>query len=292
MALETLPPFVTFLLPIPRLSRRKRPLSAACSSSTSSFSCDSALSASSTSNTTPNSSTTGSSLTVSTFDNPSSCYSSSSSLQIRNSLSDPKSTPVRLTSRYPSTLRCLKCSTDFAYTSQILSKGFTGRLGRAFLVAPPPQPPFVPSFPPKPRPKAELVNTRIEQPMSRELITGWHVVADVSCVVCATVVGWKYIHTREESQQYKIGKVILERERVCVGGTWEDEETLDGQEAVNRVGTVEEWAYQESESAIQFDSGDEEECESLFSGVWDRDVVARRRGKKPSKKKNGKDKAT
>ncbi|RKF56543.1 putative yippee family protein [Erysiphe neolycopersici] len=290
MTQETLPPFVTFLIPVPRLFRHKRPHSTTCSSSTSSFSCDSTLSASSTSIITPNTSSTGSSLTESTFDSPSS-RNSSSSLQIRTSQSDPTSTPIHLTSRYPSTLRCLKCSTDFAYTSQILSKGFTGRLGRAFLVAPPPQPPFVPSFPPKPRPKAELVNTRIEQPMSRELMTGWHVVADVSCLVCATVVGWKYIYTREESQQYKIGKIILERERVCVSGTWEDEETLEGQEAVDRAGMMEEWAYQESESAIEFDSGDEEECESLFLGVWDRDVVARRRSKK-NKKKNGKDKAT
>ncbi|KAI6248038.1 hypothetical protein HI914_03392 [Erysiphe necator] len=292
MALDALPPFVTFLLPTPRFPYRKHSPSLS-NGSTLNSSCHSTSSfpSPSTPNTTPISSATGSSLTVSPCESSSSCNLPCSSLETKKSPSSSSLTSIRLTRRYPSTLRCLKCSTDLAYTTQILSKGFTGRLGRAFLVAPPPQPPFVPSFPPKPRPKAELVNTRIEQPMSRELITGWHVVADVSCIVCATVVGWKYIEAREDSQRYKVGKVILERERVCVSGTWEDIETFEAQETDSKVGAIKEWAYQESDSNIQFDSEDEEERESLFSGVWDRDVVARRRSKKLAKKKNGKEKA-
>lgn len=39
------------------------------------------------------------------------------------------------------------------------------------------------------------------------------------------------------------------------------------------------------EDVVVFDSEDEEECEDLFSGVWDATVVARRRKRKVSARK-------
>lgn len=83
--------------------------------------------------------------------------------------------------------------------------------------------------------------------------------------------------THEDSQRYKIGKVILERERVCVGGCWEDEEVAGDMKVKNDAEVLSEWEDKRLHSAIEFDSGDEEECERLFAGVWDREVVARRR---------------
>ncbi|CCU81547.1 unnamed protein product [Blumeria hordei] len=266
MTTDSRPPFVTFLLPTIRFPFRQCHTSLASSSSTTLTS--RSTSPFHSSDLTPNTSPSNS--TVNIVPNT----------PLAPSIAEP-SNPT-LTQLHPSTLRCLSCSTDFAFTTQILSKNFTGRLGRAYLVSPPQPPPFVPSFPPKPRPKAELVNTRTGRPTSRELLTGMHLVADVSCLICATVVGWKYLDAREDAQRYKIGKIILERERVCIGGCLEDE----GRDKTRRSsylhilkggGECQKSSMSNQESEIQFDSEDEEECESLFTGTWDREVVARRR---------------
>lgn len=45
--------------------------------------------------------------------------------------------------------------------------------------------------------------------------------SDVSCALCGSVLGWKYIAAEEEAQRYKIGKYILETKRVVVGSEWE-----------------------------------------------------------------------
>ncbi|CRK35816.1 hypothetical protein BN1708_016471, partial [Verticillium longisporum] len=37
------------------------------------------------------------------------------------------------------------------------------------------------------------------------LVTGWHVVADITCAVCHAKLGWKYVDAREEAQKYKVG---------------------------------------------------------------------------------------
>lgn len=117
--------------------------------------------------------------------------------------------------------------------------------------------------------KRDLLNIRVGRSVTRELLTGTHVVADVSCIVCATVLGWKYVDAREAGQMYKIGKFILETKRVVMGVCWED----GGVEANGEVG-------KEEEGVVVFDSEDEEECEELFAGVWDEGVVAKRRGRK------------
>lgn len=43
------------------------------------------------------------------------------------------------------------------------------------------------------------------------MITGRHVVRDVLCKKCNTVIGWMYEYAFDKSQAYKEGKVILER---------------------------------------------------------------------------------
>jgi hypothetical protein len=112
--------------------------------------------------------------------------------------------------------------------------------------------------------------------VNRELLTGAHVVADVSCVICQTVLGWKYVDAKEQGQRYKIGKFILETKRVVVEVIWED---MSGSSKEDR--DIENMdAENGDEGAILFDEDDEDECEDLFAGVWDRDVVAKRRGKR------------
>ncbi|OIW23520.1 yippee-like protein, partial [Coniochaeta ligniaria NRRL 30616] len=88
---------------------------------------------------------------------------------------------------------CGTCAADLALGAQIVSKGFTGRYGRAFLLD-----------------DGELLNIKIGSRENRQLVTGAHVVADISCAVCGTKVGWKYVQATEAAQKYKEGKFILE----------------------------------------------------------------------------------
>jgi hypothetical protein len=46
------------------------------------------------------------------------------------------------------------------------------------------------------------------------MTTGLHTVRDLYCIACSTTVGWKYDKAFEESQRYKEGKFILERQLI------------------------------------------------------------------------------
>jgi len=140
------------------------------------------------------------------------------------------------------------------------------------------------------KPETELTNTRTGRHVNRELLTGTHVVADVNCIICGTVLGWKYVDAKEAAQKYKIGKFILEMKRVVVAAGWEDGTREN--ETVNDLGLeimeVEAGKCQEedeSEGDIVFDSEDEDECDDLFAGVWDAEVIAKRRGRRVVRKK-------
>lgn len=151
---------------------------------------------------------------------------------------------ARLSRPLPDVLRCTTCGTDVAYGLQVVSKGFTGRHGRALLVSPP-LPSSTPSCPGPPlstssptgsvasppnsssysslaRDGANLINVTVGAPEKRSLVTGMHVVADITCATCGVKIGWKYVDAREEAQKYKVGKFILETERVALHRTWED----------------------------------------------------------------------
>ena len=126
----------------------------------------------------------------------------------------------------------------------------------------------------------DLINTRTGWSVNRELLTGAHVVADVMCSICDTVLGWKYVDAKEHEQKYKIGKFILETKRVVMGVRWEDGGVGEGE------GEVEEGKIEElSGDVVVFDSEDEDECEDLFAGVWDPEVVAKRRGRRVARRR-------
>ncbi|KAF5026161.1 hypothetical protein F66182_1725 [Fusarium sp. NRRL 66182] len=170
-----------------------------------------------------------------------------------------KSEKGRLSRTSPNTLRCATCSADIAFASQVISKGFTGRYGRAFLVAPPALP----------APQT-LNNIRVGKSENRQLVTGWHVVADINCGSCSTKLGWKYVDAKEQGQKYKVGKFILEVERVVTYRSWEDAVSMDAIQTakVDKQGEEEE---------VVFDSDDEDECEDIFAGTWDPEAVGERR---------------
>ena len=102
-------------------------------------------------------------------------------------------------------------------------------------------------------------------------MTGWHIVADITCGICSTKLGWKYVDAKEEGQKYKVGKFILEVERVVTYRSWED--TAD--DDVTYMSELDK----HNEDEIVFDSDDEDECEDIFAGTWDPEVVGRRRSR-------------
>ncbi|KAJ6902277.1 hypothetical protein NC651_019915 [Populus alba x Populus x berolinensis] len=57
-------------------------------------------------------------------------------------------------------------------------------------------------------------NVFVGEKEERMMITGLHTVADIFCVGCGSIVGWKYETAHERSQKYKEGKSVLERFKV------------------------------------------------------------------------------
>ncbi|KAF8309490.1 yippee-like protein [Clavulina sp. PMI_390] len=74
----------------------------------------------------------------------------------------------------------------------MVSRAFTGQYGRAYLFD-------------------YVVNVDHGDPVNRAMTTGEHVVRDIYCTRCGTMVGWKYDKAYVDNQRYKEGKFILER---------------------------------------------------------------------------------
>jgi len=100
-------------------------------------------------------------------------------------------------------------------------------------------------------------------------------------VVCNAVLGWKYVSASEPAQRYKIGKFILETKRVVGSSSWEDIDVTG--EYFEEVAMSKE--EENGRGYVVFDSEDEDECEDLFAGVWDAEVVQKRRSRKVNKRK-------
>ncbi|EXJ90813.1 hypothetical protein A1O1_03918 [Capronia coronata CBS 617.96] len=205
-------------------------------------------------------------------------------------------------------IQCAKCSTDLCLTSQIISRGFTGRHGRAYLVQGTTSHIRTTT--------TALPNTFLNKPIPRNLVTGQHIVSDISCAICGSNLGWKYVQASEESQKYKVGKFILETKKIRMNVSWENKADDDddgrdhlgvgvgvqmyhevlplpprdlktlahppagrtgrdasssGAAATARGGGVDD---------LEFDSQDEDECEDLFAGVWSPELAADRRQRK------------
>ncbi|KAM3413495.1 Protein yippee-like 1 [Cercospora zeina] len=200
---------------------------------------------------------------------------------------------------HASHLRCARCLSDLALSSQIISKGFTGRHGRAYLVAPSTSAISASSIPTSSHMTAKarndalpnLPNTYTHKPVPRQLVTGAHTVGDISCSQCGSVLGWKYIHAEDESQKYKIGKFILETKRVCRSSTWETTDTVDEAGLLDDV-RRDTMRRRSSAAAcppselpipredLEFDSEDEDEREALFLGMWTPQLAGRIRTQK------------
>ncbi|KGO43839.1 Yippee-like protein [Penicillium expansum] len=170
-------------------------------------------------------------------------------------------------------LRCAGCASHLCWTSQIISKGFTGRHGRAYLVSAEPVATAV-SVSASSSPTASLPNTILQRPVPRQLVTGAHTVSDVSCTFCDSVLGWKYVAAEEESQRYKVGKFILETKKIAASSCWESPPGVDRTMQADHPYEIES-----GPADTEFDSQDEDECEDLFAGIWSPGLAARRRNR-------------
>ncbi|CAA7389895.1 unnamed protein product [Spirodela intermedia] len=90
---------------------------------------------------------------------------------------------------------CLHCQSHLALYEDIVSKDFHSRHGKAYLFN-------------------TVVNARVGRQEERLMTTGMHTVADIFCIGCGSLLGWKYVAAHEKSQKYKEGRFILERAKV------------------------------------------------------------------------------
>lgn len=61
------------------------------------------------------------------------------------------------------------------------------------------------------------INVTVGPHEKRMLITGMHTVADIYCLECEALLGWKYQEAFEESQKYKV-RALLQEEREWTNG--------------------------------------------------------------------------
>ncbi|KAF9937936.1 hypothetical protein BGZ67_000708 [Mortierella alpina] len=86
---------------------------------------------------------------------------------------------------------CSGCHAHLARNDDIISKGFQGRHGRAYLFK-------------------SVQNITLGPKEDRTLMTGLHSVADITCIIYAF----------EESQKYKEGKFIVEKAKISKENNW------------------------------------------------------------------------
>merc|ERR1719158_1388623 len=90
---------------------------------------------------------------------------------------------------------CVHCETFLTNRAELISTRFTGATGRAFLFN-------------------KVVNLNYSETQDRMMLTGRHIVRDVTCKKCDAKLGWMYEFATEDGQRYKEGRVILERAMV------------------------------------------------------------------------------
>lgn len=101
---------------------------------------------------------------------------------------------------------CSNCDTPLTNRAELISTRFTGATGRAFLFN-------------------RVVNLSYSEVQDRVMLTGRHMVRDVSCKNCEAKLGWVYEFATEDNQRYKEGRVILERALVTESEGFDEHNT-------------------------------------------------------------------
>ncbi|KAL0956637.1 hypothetical protein HGRIS_002770 [Hohenbuehelia grisea] len=121
-----------------------------------------------------------------------------------SSMSDTRSQVIQTFQDHP-TYSCAKCAAVIALQDELISKAFSGRDGRGYLLH-------------------SAVNVKLGRREDRQLLTGVHTVADVFCLGCNDRLGWFYHKAADYSQKYKEGKYLLEREKMIKENGWKLDE--------------------------------------------------------------------
>jgi len=87
---------------------------------------------------------------------------------------------------------CKSCGIHLADHRDIHSKNFNGKNGMAILFD-------------------SVVNVSEGESKDKDMMSGKHLVADITCNNCNSYVGWTYINAYEELNKYKVGKSVLEK---------------------------------------------------------------------------------
>ncbi|KJA27597.1 hypothetical protein HYPSUDRAFT_62668 [Hypholoma sublateritium FD-334 SS-4] len=121
--------------------------------------------------------------------------------------SDTKNLVVQAYDGHP-TYSCSKCSAVITLQDELISKSFSGREGRGYLIQ-------------------SATNVKLGRKEDRSLLTGVHTVADVFCLGCNDRLGWFYHKAADHSQKYKEGKYLLEREKLIKENSWTLDESIN-----------------------------------------------------------------
>ncbi|KAK9841998.1 hypothetical protein WJX81_003425 [Elliptochloris bilobata] len=92
---------------------------------------------------------------------------------------------------------CIYCGNHLANSSDLLSRTFHSRAGKAYLFD-----------------SVALVNIVFGDQEERMMTTGLHEVSDIHCKKCMQMCGWRYDVAHEDKEKYKEGKFILERKKL------------------------------------------------------------------------------
>ncbi|PWN29661.1 yippee-like protein [Jaminaea rosea] len=87
---------------------------------------------------------------------------------------------------------CGTCHSHLSTEECIVSRQFNGQHGKAYLFD-------------------QVVNVYFGDAEDRHMTTGMHTVRDIRCRKCAAVLGWKYDRAFVQTEKYKEGKFILEK---------------------------------------------------------------------------------
>jgi len=87
---------------------------------------------------------------------------------------------------------CKSCGIHISDNRDIKSKNFTGKNGPGYLFE-------------------STVNVTEGDAITKELLTGKHLVADITCNNCGVYLGWKYQKAFTDENKYKEGKYVLEK---------------------------------------------------------------------------------
>ncbi|GAA5878377.1 hypothetical protein JCM1840_001397 [Sporobolomyces johnsonii] len=97
--------------------------------------------------------------------------------------------------------RCLSCSLELGLLDELVSRSFQGSSGPAYLLR-------------------SVLNADVGQQAAKQLISGRHIIAPLTCNGCSTELGWKYFVSPDSSQKYKEGKYILEKSKIYKDNKW------------------------------------------------------------------------